>query len=262
MNLRNVFRASLALLAAWQALPAVAQPNELRVITSGGFAAAYDVLAPQFEAQSGIALVTTYGASSGGAPDSIPVRLERGEAFDVVILSRPALDSLTDAGSVRPETRTDLARSLIGMAVRSGTIVPDISTPDRFVQTLRDAESIGYSASASGTYLSTELFPKLGLMHELAPKSARIESERVAAVVARGDVEIGFQQISEILPIEGVQYVGPIPTEYQSITTFSAGITTHSENVAMAQRLIGFLASSNAAATVARTGLEPVTAKQ
>ena len=125
--------------------------------------------------------------------------------------------------SIRPDTRVDLASSSIGMAVLEGTPLPDISTPEAFVETLLAAESIGYSASVSGTYVSTELFPRLGVAEQLAPRSRRIVSERVAAVVARGEIEIGFQQVSEILSIEGAAYAGPIPEEYQRVTTFSAG---------------------------------------
>lgn len=230
----------------------------VNVVTSGGFAAAYDMLAPRFETETGIELITAYGASSGGAADSIPVRLERGEQFDVIILSRSSLDNLTALGEVQPHTRRDLVRSSIGMAVRAGAPVPDISTPELFTAMLLDAESIAYSASASGTYLSTVLFPRLGLWGQLEPKSKRILSERVAAVVARGDVEIGFQQVSEILPIEGITYVGPIPSEYQKVTTFSAGVTTRASNIADAERLLDFLSSREVAATIAATGLEPV----
>ena len=258
-------RAALLLTLAWglvacqpPADPVATAPEEIRVVTSGGFTAAYNILAPQFEQRAGIRLVTEYGASSGGAPDSIPERLARGEQFDLVILSRSSLDRLTDRGDVRADSRRDLVRSAIGMAVREGAALPDISTPEAFVETLKKADSIGYSASASGTYLSSELFPALGLWDELEPKSRRVSSERVAAVVARGDVEIGFQQISEILPIGGATYVGPIPEEYQKVTTFSAGITTRAANAAGAGRLIDFFSSAEVAATIRETGLEPV----
>ena len=232
--------------------------RELRVVTSGGFTAAYNELAPRFEEETGIRLMTEYGASSGGAPDSIPVRLERGEAFDVIILSQTSLDTLTERGYVQPESRKDLVRSSIGMAVREGAAVPDISTAENFRQVLFDAESIGYSASASGTYLSTVLFPKLGIWEDLEPKSRRILSERVAAVVARGDVEIGFQQISEILPIKGASYAGPIPDEYQKVTIFSTGVTTGAANPSDGTRLVNYLSSAGVAEIVARTGLEPI----
>jgi tripartite-type tricarboxylate transporter receptor subunit TctC len=216
--------------------PVSVEPQEIRVVTSGGFTAAYNILAPQFEARTGIRLVTEYGASSGGAPDSIPERLARGELFDLVILSRSSLDRLTERGDVTAESRRDLVR---------------------FIETLRNAGSIGYSASASGTYLSKDLFPRLGLSEELEPKSRRVVSERVAAVVAKGDVEIGFQQVSEILPIEGATYVGPIPDEFQKVTTFSTGITTRAANVAGARRLIDFFSSTEVAGTIQQTGLEP-----
>lgn len=261
-----LWTALAALVAACQTYPPgpageapAAAVREVRVVTSGGFAAAYNVLAPKFEGSTGIRLVTEYGSSSGGAPDSIPVRLERGEDFDVIILSKSSLENLTKIGYVRPETRRDLVRSSIGMAVRDGARVPDISTPELFVQALFDAKSIGYSASASGTYLSTVLLPRLGIWEQLQPKSERILSERVAAVVARGDVEIGFQQISEILPIEGATYVGPIPAEYQKVTVFSTGITRTANNPADAQELIDYFSSATNAATIATTGLEPVT---
>ncbi len=232
--------------------------GEVAVVTSGGLAAAYDVLAPRFQEETGILLVTAYGASTGGAADSIPARLERGDRFDVLIMSQAGLNALAEQGLVLPETRVDLASSSIGMAVREGAPLPDISTPEAFAETLLAAESIGYSASVSGSYVSTELFPRLGLAERLAPKSRRIVSERVAAVVARGELEIGFQQVSEILSIEGAAYAGPIPDEYQRVTTFSAGITTDAGNADGARKLIDFLSSAEAAVTIAETGLEPM----
>ncbi len=232
--------------------------REVRVFTSGGFAAAYNILGPEFERATGIKLVTAYGSSSGGAVDSIPSRLSQGESADIIILSRSSLDNLTAAGEVFADSRVDLVRSSIGMAVRSGAPRPDIGTTDAFVKTLLDAESIGYSASASGTYLSTVLFPQLGIWEQIEPKSKRILSERVATVVARGEVQIGFQQISEILPVEGIDYVGPIPQDVQKVTMFSTGITTRAKSPADAQTLIDFLSSAAVTATIRSTGLEPV----
>jgi len=242
--------------------PAAEATREIKVITSGGFSAAYNILGPEFEKATGIRLATAYGASSGGAPDSIPSRLSAGEPADVIILSRSSLDKLTAAGEVVADTRIDLVRSSIGMAVKTGAPKPDIGTTDAFVATLLDAESIGYSASASGTYLSTILFPRLGIWEQIEPKSKRILSERVATVVARGDVQIGFQQISEILPIDGIDYVGPIPQDVQKVTTFSIGMTTRAENTVNAQRLIDFLSSAAVSDTISSTGLEPVASIQ
>lgn len=243
-----------------QAAGSERSPEAVAVITSGGLADAWAVLAPRFEARTGLRLVTAQGASTGGAPDSIPARLSRGERFDVLLMSQDGLNTLADRGLVRPDTRVDLASSAIGMAVQEGAPLPDIGTPEAFVQTLLAARSIGYSASVSGTYIATELFPRLGLAERLAPKSRRIVSERVAAVVARGEVEIGFQQVSEILSIDGAAYVGPIPDAYQRVTTFSAGIAADAANPDGARRLVEFLSTAEAAETIADTGLRPLAA--
>ena len=243
---------------AQQAADDAHAPDEVHVLTSGGFAAAYDVLAPRFEAATGIRLVTAQGASTGGAPDSIPARLARGERFDVLIMSQAGLDALVARGLVRAESRVDLASSSIGMAVREGEPLPDISTPEAFRAALLAADSIGYSASVSGTYLATELFPRLGLSAALEPKSRRIVSERVAAVVARGEVEVGFQQVSEILSIAGAAYAGPLPAEYQRVTTFSTGVMAEARNPAGGRRLIDYLSSAEVVPTLAETGLQPL----
>jgi molybdate transport system substrate-binding protein len=231
--------------------------RQVKVITSGGFSAAFNILGPIFAQATGIELITEYGSSLGGGPESIPVRLARGETADLLIMNRPPLDELTDSGHIRPETRVDLARSIIGMAVRSGAPKPDISTTEAFIQTLRAADSIGYSASVSGTYLSAELFPRLGIWEEIQSKTLRVETERVASVVARGEVEIGFQAISAILSIEGADFVGPIPDELQEISMFSAGIMEPAANPEDAGRLITFLSSEAVASIIESTGLVP-----
>jgi molybdate transport system substrate-binding protein len=171
-----------------------AQSTEIRVISSGGFTAAYNVLAPRFEQMTGKKIISAYGASMGNAPDAIPQRLARGEPTDMIILARSALDDFTARGVVRPDSRVDLAESRIGVAVRAGAPKPDISTVDALRRTLLAAPSIAYSASASGVYVSTELYKKLGIEAEVAPKSRRILSERVAAVVARGEAGLPADQ--------------------------------------------------------------------
>ena len=189
--------------------------EEIKVMTSGGFAATFLEVIPEFERATGNKIVIAFGASMGGAPDSIPSRLQRGEPVDVVILAGSALELLIKEGKVVTGSRVDLVQSKIGMAVLKGAPKPDISTVDALKRTLLQANSIAYSASASGIYLSTELFPRLGIAEQLQDKSTRVESERVGSVVARGDAEIGFQQISELLPIPGIDYVGPLPSEAQ-----------------------------------------------
>ena len=189
------------------------------------------------------------------------MRLERDEPADMVILAAAALDLLVEQGKVVPGSRVDLVRSRIGMGVRAGAPQPDISTVAALIRALLNAESIAYSASASGTYLSTELFPRLGIAEQVRDKSIRVVSERVGAVVARGEAEIGFQQISELLPIEGLDYVGPLPDEAQKVTIFSAGIAVGAKNLPGAQELIEFLASPATIPAIEKAGLEPVASR-
>jgi molybdate transport system substrate-binding protein len=152
----------------------------------------------------------------------------------------------------------DLVRSGIGMVVRAGEPKPDIGTVDALKRTLREAKSIAYSASASGTYLSTELFPALGVWDEIKGKSARIVSERVGAVVARGEAQVGFQQVSELITIPGVDYVGPLPEGAQRVSYFSAGLASRARVREAAGELVRFLTSDAVEAVIRRNGLEPV----
>jgi molybdate transport system substrate-binding protein len=234
------------------------EPRQLKVITSGGFSVAFNLLGPIFEEATGIEVLIEYGSSMGGGPESIPVRLARGETMDVLIFNDAAFENLAESEYLRRATRVDLGRALIGMAVRSGAPKPDISTTEAFMETLRADDSIGYSASVSGTYLSTELFPRLGLWEEIEPKTQRVITERVASVVARGEVEIGFQAVAEILAIEGADYAGPIPDELQQVSTFLAVIADQAANSEDAERLIEFLSSEAVASVIASTGLRPV----
>ena len=234
--------------------------DEIKVMTSGAFTEAYQQLVQQFQKATHHTVVTTFGASMGGAQDSIPVRLGRGEPADVVIVIESAFEPLISGGHIVAASRVPLARSLIGAAVRKGAPKPDISSVAALRQTLLRAASIAYSASASGTYISTELFARLGVADAVKGKAKRIESERVGAVVARGDAEIGFQQVSELLPIAGIDYLGPLPAEVQQVSIVAAGIATKAGAPAAARALIDFLASPAAAATIHKTGLEPVAA--
>lgn len=234
-----------------------ARADEIRVMTSGGFTAALLELIPEFERTTRHKVLTAFGASMGGAPDSIPSRLARGEPADVVILARAALDALVAQGTVVRGSEVDLVRSLMGMVVRAGARKPDISSVEALARTLLEAQSIAYSASASGVYLSTELFPRLGVADRIRGKSRRVESERVAAVVARGEAEIGFQQISELLPVPGVDYVGPLPEGAQQVTVFSAGLAAGAKAGDAARALVRFLSSPAAHPVIRKAGLDP-----
>jgi ABC-type molybdate transport system substrate-binding protein len=239
------------------AAPAAAQ--EVHVVTSGGFTEAYKLLAPQFERDTHIHVVSAFGASMGATPDAIPNRLKRGEPIDVIILAAPGLDDLIAQGMVDPSTRVDLVRSLIGMAVRTGAPKPDISSVDALKRTLLQAKAIGTSDSASGVYLRTELFPRLGIADQISAKNKIIDArERVGDALARGDIEIGFQQISELKPVPGITIVGSLPEGAQQVTIFSAAIPKGAKSPENARKLIAFLSSPAVASVVEQTGLEPI----
>jgi molybdate transport system substrate-binding protein len=232
---------------------------ELHVMSSGGFTAAYKILGPQFAAASGNTLDIALGPSMGNAPEAIPNRLARGEPADVVIMVGYALDDLIKQGKVIAGSRVELADSAIGMVVRAGATKPDIGTVAALKDTLLKAKSVAYSDSASGVYVQNELFKRLGIEDQVRPKATMVPKIPVASVVATGDYELGFQQVSELLPVPGVVFVGKIPDAVQSMTRFAAGIPVGSQHPAEAKALLVYLASTTAALVVTQTGLDPVT---
>src|SRR3989449_6370263 len=231
---------------------------DINVVTSGAFTAAYMELIPIYERETHNKVVTGFGPSMGTTINAIPVRLNRGESIDVVIMAAPALDQLIKEGKVHKGSRVELVRSLIGMAVKAGAPKPDITTVEALKRTLLAAKSIAYSDSASGVYLATELFPKIGIWDQIKSKSKKIEADPVGGVVATGEAEIGFQQISELRPVKGIDIVGELPPGAQIVTVFAAGIPTTSKQPEAAKALIQWLASPAAYAVIKRTGLEPV----
>ena len=261
------------LLARWPAalglvlalFPAPASAEDVRVMISAGFYYVYAELGPAFERASGHRLITTRGPSMGDSPEAIPARLARGETADVLILDGAAADELAARGLVRAGSRVDLARSQIGMVVRAGAAKPDISSVEAFKKMLLAVKSIGYSDSASGTYLSTTLFAKLGVADQIAGKSRKVRGppsgEPVAAVVARGELEIGFQQVSELIHTPGVTFVGPIPAALQPGFSFTGVITSAARQPAAAEALLRFLTAPEAARTIVEAGLTPPAAR-
>src|SRR6201987_2024885 len=237
---------------------ALAPAADIRVVSSGGFAAAYRTLAPEFEQTTGNHLITGWGPSMGSTTDAVPQRLARNEPIDVVIMVGSALGKLVEEGKIIPDSRVDLARSPIGIAIRSGSPKPDLSTVDSLRTALLNAKSIAYSDSASGVYISTELFRRLGIADQVTGKSRMIPAEPVASVVARGEAETGFQQISELKPIPGIELVGPLPGEVQKITIFSAGIVTGSKDPEAAKSLIKSLPPPPAPQAITASGMEPI----
>src|SRR5882724_2547326 len=223
------FRALMLGLASALLLTGTASAAEVRVMISGGLSAAYNKLVPEFEKATGNKVVTAYGPSMGTTVNAIPVRLERGEPADVLIMVGYALGDLIKNGKVVADSRVDLVNSGIGIAVKAGAPHPDISSAETIKRALLAAKSIAYSDSASGVYVSTEMFTKLGIADEMKDKARKIPAEPVGGVVARGEAEIGFQQISELKPVAGIDIVGQLPADVQKITVFSAGIASVSK---------------------------------
>jgi molybdate transport system substrate-binding protein len=259
---QRLFTRAVAFLALAASLAGTASAAELRVMISAGFYGVYSELGPAFERTSGHHLVTTRGPSMGDSPEAIPARLARGEPADVVIMDGGAVDELAAKGLVRPGSKLELARSLIGMVVRAGASRPDIGSVDALKRTLLAAASIAYSDSGSGTYLSTKLFPKLGIADQIAGKARKVRGppsgEPVAAVVARGEAEIGFQQVAELIHVPGIAFVGPLPADVQPAIFFAGAVTPAAREPEAAAALIRFLSSPDAAATITKAGLTPV----
>ena len=231
---------------------------EFRVMTSGAFTAAHLALIPQLELLTKTRIVTA-STSIGTGETSIPNRLKRGEVVDIVIVAEGVLRQFIEDGLVLAEGHAILARSSIAMAVRAGAPKPDIRSVDALRSTLLQAGSIGYSASESGKYLTTELIQRLGIADQVLGKCRLVGGgERVGAVVARGELEIGFQQLSELLPVQGIAHITPLPPEVQKVSSFAAGVAASSPDRALARAAIEFLASPEAAKAITNSGLEPM----
>jgi molybdate transport system substrate-binding protein len=241
-------------------LTGAAGAAEVRVMISGGLSAAYNVLVPEFERQTGNKVLTAYGPSMGTTVNAIPVRLERGEPADVLIMVGYALGDLVKNGKVIADSRVDLVKSPIGLAVKAGAPHPDISSADAVKRALLAAKSIAYSDSASGVYVSTEMFQKLGIADEMKDKARKIPATPVGEIVAKGEAEIGLQQVSELKPVQGIDIVGALPDELQKITVFSAGIATGSKEPEAGKALIKFLGSPAARDEIVKSGMDPIPA--
>ena len=251
-------RALLLGLASVLLLSTSARAAEVRVMISGGLAAAFNALVPEYEKQTGNKVLVAYGPSMGTTVDAIPVRLERGEPADVLIMVGYALADLAKKGKVVPDSQVNLVKSPIGVAVKAGAPKPDISSADALKRALLDAKTVAYSDSASGVYISTEMFKKLGIDEEMKGKARQIPATPVGEIVAKGEAEIGFQQISELKPVAGIEIVGPVPAELQKITVYSAGIATVSKEPEAGKGLIRFLGSQAAREEIVKSGMEPI----
>lgn len=228
------------------------QAAEVKVLSTNGVKSVVEELAPQFEKATGHQLVISF------APANIlKGRIEKGEEFDLAILTTSAADDLVNQGKLAAATRADIAQSVAGVAIRKGAPKPDIGTTEAFKRTLLAAKSIAYvEQGATGVYLKG-LFERLGIAEQLKPKTKLLTGIGAAEAVARGEAELGFTQISEILPYAGAELAGPLPPEIQLYTVFPAAVGANARQPEAARALIKFLTTPAAASVIKAKGLEP-----
>jgi molybdate transport system substrate-binding protein len=232
---------------------------QLSVLMSGGFSGAYERLLPEFMRTSGIDVSTGSGASQGAGPQTIAAQLARGVHADVVILSREGLGDLIAANKIVAGTGVDLAQVPLGVAMRAGTAKPDVRTVGAFKQLLLKADTIAMPASTSGIWMTTDLFPRLGIADKVRAKLAPRGSD-ATRMVAAGEVDLAVMPVSEILVAPGVAFAGAIAPEIQFVQTFSAAIVAVSKAIESSKRLIVFLSSAGAASAIRDSGMEPIAA--
>jgi molybdate transport system substrate-binding protein len=246
MNIHVIKAAALA--AATLFAPAAAAA-ELTLLISNALKTVMEDIAPRFEIATGHKLAITYGSTN-----PMKARIEKGEAFDLAILGDAAIDDLIKQGKLAAATRTVVARSGLGIAIRKGMTKPDISTTDAFKRTLLDAKSIAYlDDGLTGTYLKV-LFQRLGIADNMKSKH---KSARGGEAVAAGEVELGVTQISEILYQKGTELAGPLPPEIQNYTNFSSAISAGAKQPDAAKALLKYFLSPDAARVMKANGLEP-----
>lgn len=227
-------------------------PRTLTVLSSFGIYGILTELAPDFERENGCTLRTRFDPAN-----ELIDKIEAGKRFDVAILTAPLVDRLIGAGVIARGTRADIASSGIGVAVGAGAPKPDISTGEAFIRALREARSIiGTARGASGVHMAA-LLDRLGIADEITPKLTRITTGLVAEAVARGEAELGIQQMSELLAVPGIDIVGPLPPEFQHATMFSAGLSPAAADDPLARALVARLTAPETAPLIRAKGLDP-----
>jgi molybdate transport system substrate-binding protein len=229
-----------------------ASAAEIKLLASGATKEACLDLIPLFEKTSGHKVVATWA----GTVD-IKKRMESGEVYDVVIVGAPEIDAFVKQGKMVAGSRADVMKSAVGVAVRAGAPKPDIGSSEALKKTLLAAKSIGYSTGPSGVYMAS-LFERMGIADQVKSKLKQIPpGVRIGTIIASGEAEIGFQQVSELIHEPGIDYLGPLPAEVQKITVFSAGIHSATRESEAAKALIKYLTAPAAAPAIKNHGMEP-----
>jgi molybdate transport system substrate-binding protein len=225
---------------------------ELKVISSQAIKEAYLALAQEFERVSGHKLNTTWNGTI-----DILKKLRAGETFDMVILVTPSMEDMIKEGKIVADSRVDLVRSGIAIGVPPGAPKPDISTVEAVKRTLLAAKNgVGYSSGPSGVFLQ-DLFKRWGIADKITIKQTP-PGTPVGTLLARGEIDVGFQQVSELLLFPGIQYVGPVPPEMDTVSVFAGGVHTAAQHPDAARELIKFISSPAALPYIKKTGMEQV----
>ena len=229
----------------------VANAGEIKVLSTIGVRSVVEELTPQFERTTGHKLNITFGLAS-----VLKRQIEAGETFDVAILTAPVADDLIKRGKLRADTRTDVARGGIGIAVRAGAPKPDISTVEALKRALLDTKSIAYAKEgASGIYFA-RLIERLGIAEAMQPKT-KFGAGNVAELVAKGEADMAVQLITELMAVPGAELVGPLPAEVQHYVVLTAGVGADVKDSGPARDLIKFLTAPSAVPVLKAKGLEP-----
>ena len=245
-------KASFMIVAAVLLLPGAVRAAEIKVLSTQATEQAYRELAPQFEQASGHKVTTVFTGTL-----DVQKRIAAGESYDIILMAGPAIDDFIKAGKVVPGSRVDIARSGVGVAVKAGAPKPDIGSTEAVKKTLLAAKSIGYSTGPSGVYL-TGLFQRLGVADAIKGKLKQTPTGVfVGNIVASGEAEIGFQQVSELAHFPGVDFVGPLPADIQEVTVFSAGLQVGAKETEPAKSWLKFLTAPEHAAAFTSRGLTP-----
>jgi molybdate transport system substrate-binding protein len=225
---------------------------EIRVVGSPGFREAYNALLPGFEKTTGNKVATNWGGVT-----EVAQRVADGETADIVILPVAQIDDLIARGKLVAATRVVVAKSGVGVAVRSGAPKPDISSGDALRNALLAAKSIAWSTGPSGAHMAN-LVNKWSIGDQLKSKVVISPADTpVGVVVARGGAEIGFQQVSELIHVKGIDYLGPLPADIQETTVFAAAVHKDARSPDAARALIKFLSAPEAAPAIRKTGMDP-----
>jgi molybdate transport system substrate-binding protein len=238
------------------AMPRLADAATIKVVSGGAFKQVLGALAAQYNKETGNTLDITYQTVG----QHLALIRDGKETFDVAILTPQAIDALAKEGKIVPGSRADLAKTGVGVVVKAGAPLPDISTVEAFKQTLLAAKSVAFidpkAGGSSGIYVE-RLLAQLGIADAINAKAVLVHGGAVADHIADGEAEIGIHQISEILPVAGTVLVGPLPPGIQNYTVYAAGVGTAAKDGAVARAVVKFLSGPHALPLIKAKGMEP-----